>query len=74
MRITHPYRGGEFKPGDYWTTCDRCGHDYRRSELVLEDWSGLLVCTLRGCLDPEPETHKRGRRPKRTEEPIDFSR
>jgi len=34
-------------PGDYWMACDRCGGNYRRSNMA-EEWTGLWVCT-KGC-------------------------
>jgi len=31
-------------PGDYLMICDRCGAQYRRSQMQ-EEWTGLWVCT-----------------------------
>ena len=49
MRITHPFSGGSYIPGDQWKECSRCGFDYRLSELVKEPDTDLLVCSR--CLD-----------------------
>jgi len=38
-------------PGDYKVECDRCGGEYRNSQLVTE-WTGLRVC--KECWDFEP--------------------
>lgn len=38
----HPRNPG-YQPGNYWMVCDRCGFDYRRSEMKKE-WTGLWVC------------------------------
>lgn len=38
-------------PGDYKVECDRCGFEFRNSQLVTE-WTGLRVC--RQCWDFEP--------------------
>lgn len=38
-------------PGDYKAECDRCGFEFRNSQLVTE-WTGLRVC--RQCWDFEP--------------------
>ena len=32
-----------YKAGDYWMVCDRCGFDYRRSQM-RQEWTGLWVC------------------------------
>ena len=34
-------------PNDWWMICDRCGSEYRYSEM-RQEWTGLQVCT-RGC-------------------------
>lgn len=36
-------RNAGFRPGDYWMSCDRCGIDYRQSQMKKE-WNGLIVC------------------------------
>lgn len=36
-------------PLDYWLRCDRCGGNYRKSEM-REEWTGLWVCTK--CFEP----------------------
>jgi hypothetical protein len=36
--------------GDYWMVCDRCGFDYRRSQM-RETWDHLWVC--RDCWEPK---------------------
>lgn len=40
-----------YQPGNHWVLCDRCGMDYRRSEIKKE-WTGLMVCD--DCWDPRP--------------------
>lgn len=35
--------GAGFRPGDRWLVCDRCGFDYRLSQMKKE-WNGLIVC------------------------------
>jgi len=47
MRV---YPRNRYVPGDYKRTCDRCGVDYLRSELIKEKRSGAIVCE--GCYDP----------------------
>lgn len=36
-------RNPGYIPGDYWMVCDRCGFDYRQSEM-RQTWDGLWVC------------------------------
>ena len=38
-----------FVLGDSKSVCDRCGHDYKHSQLSKE-WTGAMVC--RDCWDP----------------------
>jgi len=38
----HPRNPG-YIPGDPWYQCDRCGFDYRQSE-IRKQWDGLMVC------------------------------
>ncbi len=40
----------EYKPGDNWQICDRCGEKHRRSEMRKE-WTNLVVC-ISTCWDP----------------------
>lgn len=39
-------------PKDHWLICDRCGSEYRYSEM-RQEWTGLWVCT-RGCWEARP--------------------
>ncbi len=48
MRVTH--QGKSFRKNDPWTTCIRCGFDYRKSEMVKEH-TGKEVCK-KCCFDP----------------------
>jgi len=49
-------------PGDNWVSCDTCGFDYRRSQIV-KDHDGYMVC--KKCYDPQhPQEFVRGRRDK----------
>lgn len=50
MRETH--KDG-FKPGSSWTTCPRCGFDYRQEEMVIE-YTGKEVC--KPCCDQPADT------------------
>ncbi len=50
-RITHQWGAKIYKPGDPWYVCDRCGFDYRLSETVIEENTGLRVCRNE-CYDP----------------------
>jgi len=47
MRV---YPTNRYIPGDYKRSCDRCGFDHLRSELIKERRTGLVVCE--GCADP----------------------
>lgn len=38
-----------YKKGDWKASCDRCGFDYKASEL-REEWQGLKVCAT--CYEP----------------------
>jgi hypothetical protein len=40
-----------YKPGGTYGQCDRCGFEYRLSELRKE-WTGLMVC--KADFDPRP--------------------
>lgn len=42
-----------FKIGGAWFMCDRCGHRYRRTEMLVE-WTNLRVC--HECYDVRPPT------------------
>lgn len=44
----HPRNPG-YIPGDPWYQCDRCGFDYRQSE-VRKQWDNLMVCEK--CWEP----------------------
>lgn len=49
-----------FRPGNYWIECDRCGLEYRQSEIKKE-WTGLLVC--KECWEPRhPQEFIRARK------------
>ena len=48
-KVTHPFGGGTYIPGDFWSECARCGFDKRQSELVKEPETELMVCT--NCVD-----------------------
>lgn len=41
--------GSYFKKGDWNAICDRCGIEYKASQLK-EEWTHLMVCE--GCWDP----------------------
>jgi len=41
-----------YRPGGTYGICDRCGFQYRLSELRKE-WTGLMVC--RDDWDPKPD-------------------
>lgn len=36
-------RNPGYRPGDHWMVCDRCGFDYRFSQM-RKTWDGLWVC------------------------------
>ena len=36
-------RSPEWKSGNIWVNCQRCGFTYRQSE-VNKEWTGLIVC------------------------------
>ena len=38
-----------YRSGDKWRECDRCGFDYRISQLQKDPNDGLIVCMR--CLD-----------------------
>lgn len=42
-------RNPGFRSGDYWVVCDRCGFDYRNSQIKVQ-WDGLTVCNR--CWEP----------------------
>lgn len=44
-------QGSHYKPGGVWACCDRCGLNYRLSDLRKE-WTGLMVC--KADFDPKP--------------------
>lgn len=44
------YPLNRYVPGDQKATCDRCGFDYLKSQLVEEERTGLMVCSH--CYDP----------------------
>lgn len=46
---THPIN--DYIPGGVWGCCDRCGFNFRLTELRTE-WTGLKVCSAD--LDPRP--------------------
>lgn len=49
-----------YVPGDEKRACDRCGFDYLKSELRLEERSKALVCWR--CYDPpHPQDEARRR-------------
>jgi len=50
MRITH--KDG-YISGSYWTTCPRCGFEYRIEEMVIE-YTDKEVCQK--CCDEDPKT------------------
>lgn len=43
-----------YRPGGAYGICDRCGFQYRLSELRKE-WTGLMVCS--SDYDPRPAEH-----------------
>ena len=45
MGMTHTH----YKKGDWNASCDRCGFDFKASELRRE-WQGLMVC--KDCWEP----------------------
>ena len=52
----------DYRHGDWNATCDRCGGEFKASELRLE-WTGLRVC--RADWDPKhPQLSVRGKRDK----------
>ena len=58
-----------YKKGDYKAACDRCGFDYKASEL-REEWQGLKVCAT--CYEPRhPQDLLRI---PRTERPVPWTR
>ena len=46
----YQYPLNRYVPGTYKRTCDRCGRDFLRSELIKEKRSGAIVCD--SCWDP----------------------
>lgn len=36
-------RNPGYQPGNNWDTCQRCGFEYRASDMLYE-WNGLRVC------------------------------
>lgn len=43
MRITSPYTGNSYLPGEHYGVCDECGKAFRASGL-RKRWDGALVC------------------------------
>lgn len=47
-----------WRRGDHWTTCDRCGFTFRKSECTYEPKTGFWVCK-EDCLDqPHPQQYR----------------
>ena len=57
--MSRTYPRNRYVPGTYKRTCDRCGFDFLRNELVKEPNTGLLVC--RKDLDPADLSRRSGR-------------
>ena len=49
--MSRQYPLNRYVLGDYKRSCDRCGWDYLRSELIKE-WNGFIVCKER-CFEPK---------------------
>lgn len=43
-------RNPGYQAGNYWVECERCGFDYRRSDIAVE-WTGAIVCK-KYCWEP----------------------
>ncbi len=54
----------QYKRGDHWVECERCGFVYRASKMTKE-WTGLIVC--RSCRETRhPQDFVRGRKDDQT--------
>jgi hypothetical protein len=49
-------RASHYTRGAWKVTCDRCGHDFKSTQLRLE-WTGLRVCSGAGSNDCWEERH-----------------
>lgn len=53
-----------YESGNYWMVCDRCGFDYRRSNMK-EEWNNLWVC--KECWEPRhPQDKLRSKKDKQS--------
>jgi hypothetical protein len=59
MRISPPYSGNHWEPGNHWIICDECGLKYRKNE-TRKRWDKAIVCS--DCWEPRhPQDFVRGK-------------
>lgn len=54
----------DYRPGDYWRICDRCGFKVRASQ-TRKEWTGQIVC-LNDFEERHPQDFVRGRKDHQT--------